>query len=82
MLVSGNSGLGEALQKVLYGSSCVVDSEDPKEWSKAIRVVRQKDRDLRLEETKFLCGKYAEKYSWQKQCDTLVETMLDITQGK
>ena len=82
VLVSGNSGLGEALQNVLYGSNCVVDSEDPKEWSKAIRAVRQKDRDLRLEETKFLCGKYAEKYSWQKQCDTLVEKMLDITQGK
>ena len=64
VLVSGLSGLGEAFQNVLYGSNCVVDSEDPKERSKAIRAVRQKDRDLRLEETKVLCGKYAEKYSW------------------
>ena len=30
VLVSGNSGFGEALRKVPHGSSCVVESEDPK----------------------------------------------------
>jgi len=82
VLVSGNSGLGEALKKVLYGSHSVVDSEDPKEWAKAIVAVRQKDRELRLEESKSLCAAYAKKYSWQGQCDRLVERMLDTTLGK
>ncbi|KAL9950418.1 hypothetical protein ACROYT_G042909 [Oculina patagonica] len=44
VLVSGNSGLGEALKKVLNGSNCVVDSEDPKDWAKAISLVRQKKK--------------------------------------
>ncbi len=82
VLVSGNSGLGDALKKVSSGSSHVVDSEDPKEWAKAIRNVRLKDRDVRLEDAYLLREKYAEKYSWQKQCDCLVKKMLNLTFGK
>ena len=82
VLVSGNSGLGDALKKVPSGFSHVVDSEDPKEWAKAIKVVRQKGREVRLEEAVFLREKYASKYSWQKQCDCLVEKMLHLSFGK
>ena len=82
VLVSGNSGLGEALGKVPYGSNCVVESEDPKEWAKAIKDVRKKDRKLRLKESKLLCREYAELYSWQEQCDKLVERMMNIFLGK
>ena len=82
VLVSGNSGLGDALKKVSSGSHHVVDSEDPKEWAKAIKIVRQKDREVRLEDAKYLREKYAEKYSWQQQCDCLVERMLLLTFGK
>ena len=82
VLVSGNSGLGEALKKLPYGSYSVVNSEEEKEWAKAIRAVRDKDRDVRLEETKDLCGKYARKYSWEEQCGRLVERMMNIMQSK
>ena len=82
VLVSGNSGLGEALKKVPFGSYFVVDSEDPKEWAKAIKAVCHKGRKIRLKESKVLCGEYAETYSWQEQCDRLVEKMLNITPGK
>ena len=82
VLVSGNSGFGDALKKVSSGSSHVVDSEHPKEWAKVISTVRKKGRELRLDETNFLRKKYAEKYSWQKQCDCLVERMLYLSFGK
>ena len=82
VLVSGNSGLGDALKKVPSGSHHVVDSEDPKEWAKAIKVVRQKDREVRLEDAEYLREKYAVKYSWRQQCDSLVERMLLLTFGK
>ena len=82
VLVSGNSGLGEALKKVPYGSQWVVDSENPQDWANAIRTVREKDRELRLEETKLLSEKYAEKFSWDKQCKLLVERMRKIAAGK
>ena len=81
VLVSGNSGLGEALKKLPYGSYSVVNSVDPKEWAKAMRSVREKDRDVRLEEAKDVCGKYARKYSWEEQCGRLVERMMNIAQG-
>ena len=50
VLVSGNSGLGEALKEIPNGSNCVVKSKDPKDWANAIRVVRKKNRTLRLRE--------------------------------
>ena len=81
VLVSGNSGLGEALKKVPYGSHSVVDSEDPKEWAKAIKAVCQKHRELRLEESESLRAAYAKKYSWLGQCDRLAEKMLHSILG-
>ena len=82
VLVSGNSGLGQALKKVQYGSSCVVDSEDPKDWASAIKAIRHKDRDMRLLESRILRKTYAKMYNWQDQCNRLIETMLNITQSK
>ena len=81
VLVSGNSGLGEALKGVLYGSSCVVESDDPKVWAKAIKAVRQKDRKMRLNEIQIVRNSYALKYNWGKECDKLVERMSNITRG-
>ena len=82
VLVSGNSGLGEALKNVLHGSNCVVDSDNPNRWAEAIRSVRQKRRDLRLAETKSISEEYAKVYSWEEQCRLLVQRMMNITSGK
>ena len=81
VLVSGNTGLREALKNVLHGSSCVVESDDPKVWAKAIKAVRQKDRKMRLGEIKIVRKSYALKYNWEKECDKLVERMLNIPLG-
>ena len=82
VLVSCNSGLGEAFKKVAFGSIWIVASEEPKDWAKAISAVQEKDRDVRLEECETLREKYGAKYSWQKQCYSLVETMQKISFGK
>ena len=79
VLVSGNFELAEALKKVPHGSSCVVESEDPKDWANAIRAVRHKDKEIRLEEFDVVRGAYAKKYSWKEQCDKLVERMKVIS---
>ena len=81
VLVSGNSGLGEALKKVPFASSCVVQSEDPKDWANAIKAVREKDRKLRLLEIEIIREQYAKMYTWQDHCNRLVERMLAISQG-
>ena len=82
VLVSGNSGLGEALKDVPYGASCVVESEHPKDWAYAIRGVRRKKRTLRLKESSVLREEYATMYKWQDHCDMLIETMGNISRGK
>ena len=79
VLVSSNSGLGEALKEVPYGLNSVVDSEDPKEWAKVIRTIREKRRDFRLGETKSLREAYSQVYSWEEQCKVLVEAMVKLT---
>ena len=75
VLVSENSGLGKALEKVTNGSNCVVKSEDSRKWANAIKAVREKDREIRLRETELLRAAYAKEYSWQEQCDKLVKMM-------
>ena len=79
VLVSGNSGFAEALKKVPHGSSCVVPSDDRRDWASAIRAIRHKDREMRLGEFNVVRGAYAKKYSWKEQCDKLVERMKVIS---
>ena len=81
VLVSGNSGFGEALKKVPFASSCVVQSEDPKDWANAIKGVREKDRKLRLLEIEIIREQYAKMYTWQDHCNRIVEQMLAISRG-
>ena len=80
--VNGNSGLGEALKEVPLGSHSVVDSEDPKDWAKEIKRVRQKKREVRLSESRFLREKYLERYSWEEPCKSLVIKMRKLFVGK
>ena len=82
ILVSSNSGFGETLCSLPFGRSVVVESEDPKEWAKAISAVRQKDRAQRLQEIQTLRTKYEEKFSWEKQCQALVDNMRKLVIGK
>ena len=82
VLVSGNSGLGEALKKVPLGSQCVVDSEDPRVWAKKIQEVRHKGRELGLLESRLLRERYLEKYSWEGSIRSLVEIMHSLVFGK
>ena len=82
VLVSGNSGLGEALKEVPLGSQSVVDSEDPKDWAREIKRVRQKKRKVRLSESRFLREEYLKKYSWEEPCKSLVIKMRNLVFGK
>ena len=81
LLGSKNSGFGEALSKVPFGASCIVDSEDSKVWAEAIKEVWRKERMIRLMEARVLRTSYGEKYSWSTQCKALVIKMISIVNG-
>ncbi|XP_067016496.1 uncharacterized protein [Acropora muricata] len=78
VLISHNSGLRVALEKVRFGMNVVVNSDDPAEWAKAIRRVCSKHRDLRLKEASVLRKNYSETYNWEKQCSELIKKMHDL----
>ena len=82
VLVSGNSGIAEALRKVPNGSQCIVDSEDPAEWARAIKAVRHKERNVRRAEARILRENYLQQFSWEKPCNFLVEKMYSLAFGK
>ena len=82
ILVSGNSGFGKTLRKLPMGESFVIDSDDPKEWAKAIAAIRQKSRTQRLEEIQRLRRSYDERFSWEGQCKALVDRMWKMVYGK
>ena len=82
VLVSGNSGIGKALEKVTNGSNSVVNlefnNEDQEKWAEAIRKVSRKERKVRLKEAILLRQDYAEMYQWERQCCPLVEEILKM----
>ena len=81
VLVSQNSGFGEALCRLPFGSSFVIDSEDPADWAKAIEKILAKDRKSQLEEVKTLRDFYAREYNWAEQTNGLVEKMTTWAHG-
>ena len=81
VLVSGNSGFGEALCSVPFGSSFVVNSEDPNVWTAEITKMWAKDRKSLLEEAETLRHSYEKKYNWARQMKDLVAKMITWTCG-
>jgi len=78
VLVSRNSGFGQVLEKVPFGSNCVVGSEDPEMWAKEIQKVQRKGKKARLKEANDLRKNYSETYNWQEQCSKLMKKMLEV----
>ena len=81
VLVSHNSGFGEALYSIPFGSSFVVNSEDPADWTLAIQKLWDKDKKSRLEEVKALRDLYGRKYNWAEQIKGLVNKMINLAHG-
>ena len=81
VLVHGESGFGEALRDVKFGTSAIVDSDDAREWASRIITIRETDRKTRLEQAAMLRSNYNEKYSWKKQLTPLVAMMFSMVFG-
>ena len=81
ILVGSRSGFAKALENVLHGYTCIVNSDDPTEWAKAIEAVRIR-HGMRLKEIKSLRESYREMYSWKEQCEALVNRMKKMVHGK
>ena len=81
VLVSRNSGFGEALRSVPFGSTYVVNSEEPADWTSAIKTIWVKDRRSRLEEAETLREPYGKKYNWANQIKDFIDKMISWFYG-
>ena len=81
ILVGSRSGFAKALENVPHGHTCIVNSDDPAEWAKAIETVRIR-HGMWLQKIKSLRACYEEMYSWEEQCEALVNRMWKMGQGK
>ena len=81
ILVGSGSGFAKALENVPIGFSCIVNSDDPAEWAKAVEAVRIR-HGMRLQEIKSLRALYGEMYSWKEQCEALVNRIQRMDHGK
>ena len=81
VLVSKNSGFGEVLGSIPFGRLFVIDSEDPRSWTAAIKDIRNRCRTLQLDEIKVVRCCYGERYSWSEQCKRLIDKMFKLVHG-
>ena len=84
ILVGSKSGMAKALENGPHGNTtctCIVCSDDPAEWAKAIEGVRCRHQ-IQLEEVKTLKSCYGEVYIWKEQCKAPVESMWKMVYDK
>ena len=81
ILVSKNSGFGEALGSIPCGALFVIDNEDPSVWTAGIKGIWNRDRKSQLDEVETVRHMYGERYSWSAQCQHLIEEMFKLVDG-
>ena len=86
VLVSGESGLAEALQEVQGGSNVIVQSDDDAvEWARRISEVSSQSPEERQTNARELRENYRKVYPWRKECERfkgLIENVLKTKNGE
>ena len=81
VLVSGESGIAEALQKVEGGNTVIVGSdEDEGEWARRIREMYEESAEEREVNVVKLRENYRNVYSWKAECERfkgLIEKVVE-----
>ena len=84
ILITQNSGLAKALEKVPLGHGCIVYVGQVEgqvaEWAEHIKRVK-KHLETRLEGARMLRNIYSEKYSWMDQCAAFVKKLRALHSG-
>ena len=80
VLVTVESGIAKALEKVKGGKSVIVQSEDPKEWAQKIEKLSKKRSPERHKNSICLRENYRKTYSWSIQCETFRKMIKGLMQ--
>ena len=79
VLMSGESGIAEALYKVEGGQSLVIESDDDAaQWAQRIQELSNQSPEERLTNAMKLRENYSKVYSWSGECDRFKEMIKNI----
>ena len=84
VLVSGESGIAEALQKVKGGNTVIVGSDED-EWARRINEVSSQSPEERQTHVRQLRENYRKVYSWRMECERfkgLIEHVVTTANGE
>ena len=83
VLVSGESGLAEALQEVQGGSNVIVQSDDDAvEWARRISEVSSQSPEERQTNARELRENYRKVYPWRMECERFKELIENVLKTK
>ena len=86
VLVSGESGVAEALRKVEGGNTVIVESdEDEDQWARRISEVSRLSPEERQANARELRENYRKVYSWRVECERLkglIQNVLETANGE
>ena len=80
VLVSSESGIAKALEKVEGGMTVVVDSDKPEDWAGRIKQLSEQKPKDRHANAMHLRDKYGEIYSWKKECERFEQMIHGLIQ--
>lgn len=80
VLVSSESGIAKALEKVEGGMTVVLDSDKPEDWAERIKQLSEQKPKYRHASAMRLKDKYGEIYSWKKECERFEQMIHGLIQ--
>ena len=81
VLVSKQSGIAKALQKVETGGCVVVTSQKPEEWARKILQLSKQTLQERSENAIQLREDYNSTYSWNAECKRFERMIVSVLEG-
>ena len=81
VLITSESGIAKALERVEGGKSVIVQSEEPKEWAQKIKKLSKKKPEKRLDNAIRLRENYNKTYSWSTQCERFSKMVGVLMKG-
>ena len=78
VLVTDESGIAEALEKVEGGKSVIVESENAEEWAQRIEQLSSQTPAERGDNAMQLRDNYRKTYSWSTECEKFKRVIQDL----
>ena len=81
VLVSDESGIADALEKVKGGDSVIVETDNAGEWAQRIQQLSSQTPEERENNAKLLRENYRKTYSWSTECKKFKRVIQNLVEG-